>query len=366
MSEQPAANPIPLSAFPPAVQRSIDPKSPLPVRMMAAKGLLACPPKDLLTALYVLTFDPDRTVVETARTSALKLQDKVLNALRDEGMVPETLDFYADMLVEHPQAVEMLVLNAVTWDSTIARLVRTASDAIVEIVAQNQLRLLRYEEIVRAIIANPNARPATKDTVLDFCVRSGLTLDDMPEYVQARRRIFGAEPEVAAHIEEAEQNTVEKVIQEFGEQVTNEEAEVEETKRLTFTQRVMKMSVSQKIKLATLGNKEARTLLLRDSNKLVAMAAVSSPRITQGEGIALSNSRTLLEEVMRYVIRNKDWLKLYQVKANLVNNPKCPVPTSIKLLDALHPNELKAVARNKNIAAVLQTMAKQRLQAKEK
>ena len=84
------------------------------------------------------------------------------------------------------------------------------------------------------------------------------------------------------------------------------------------------MSVSEKIKLATLGNKEARTLLLRDSNKLVCMAAATSPRITDGEILGLANSRTVNADVLRYVYSSREFLKTYVDQVLAGEEPEGP------------------------------------------
>jgi hypothetical protein len=362
-----AVSSLPPDVFSPTVARNIDPRSPVPVRLMAAKGLIACPPRELLMAVYQLTFDPEPKVSETARAFAGAMPDKLLAGLRDEELPATVLTFYAHQLRNNERAMEMVALNVTTPDESVAELAEIASDAVVEIISQNQLRILRDERIVRAIVRNPNTRIATKDTLLDFCVRSGLSMPDVPEYVDARRRIFGEEPAVAAVLVESEKHTVEKVVADLGEAITSEAApELPEGKKLTFTQRIMKMSVSERIKLATLGNKEARTVLLRDSNKLVCLAAVTSPRLTDAEVVALSSNRTLHEEVMRYISTNREWLKMYQVKVNLVNNPKLNPGAGLRFLQFLHEPELKAVARNKNISAVLQTAARRALQPKRK
>ena len=360
-----SACPLPLSAFPPALQKSLDPTGPLPARMMAAKGILLAGPRDFLTALFALTFDPDPTVALTARQSAPKTQDKVLTGLRDDELHPLVLDFFAQALAGQETYLELIALNPAAADGTMARLAATGSDRIVEIVAQNQLRILRDERIVRALVQNPATRPATRDSVLDFCVRSGLWLADLPELALARRRLLGDDPAEAQKLAEAEANSAERVLQEFGPRLTDDDGQVEEAQRLTFTQRVLKMSVSQKIKLATLGNKEARSLLLRDSNKLVALAAVQSPRITDGEIAALANSRTLHEELMRFITHNREWLKNYQVKVSLVNNPKTPLAVALKLLPHLHGNDVKTVARNRNIPSAVQTQARKLVMTKE-
>jgi hypothetical protein len=65
---------------------------------------------------------------------------------------------------------------------------------------------------------------------------------------------------------------------------------------------------------------------------------------------------------MNYILRNREWLKSYQVKVNLVNNPKTPPANSLKLLQFLHPNELKNVARNRNVPQMVQNQARAALQ----
>ena len=353
-----STSPLALTDFPPAVQRNLDPKSPVPIRLMAAKGILVCPPRDFLSALFVLTFDPEPKVAEVARSSSIKLSEKIISGLRDEDLDPLVLRYYAHALRDNNQALELIALNPETPDDALAEVAAVASDQIIEIIAGNQQAILRDDRIVRAIVANPNTRVATRDSLLDFCVRSGLQLMDLPEYLEARRRILGEDPVAAAEITEAEKHTVEALEREFGSALTAEGVAMNETQRLTFTQRLMKMSVSQKIKLAGRGNKETRTFLLRDSNKLVALAEVGSPRITEGEVLSLANNRTLHDDVMRFIVRNRERTKNYQVKVNLVNNPKTPVANSLKLLQFLHPSELKKVAGNKNIAAIVMNQAR--------
>src|ERR1700682_997274 len=106
----------------------------------------------------------------------------------------------------------MIVPTPAAPDEAVARTAATAPDRVMEIIAQNQLRLLRHEGIVRALVGNPATRPATLDNVTDFCVRSGLILADLPAFREARRRILGgaagdanaaAEPAARAAEEEA-------------------------------------------------------------------------------------------------------------------------------------------------------------------
>jgi hypothetical protein len=161
---------------------------------------------------------------------------------------------------------------------------------------------------------------------------------------------------------------------EYGEELAKdrevEAAPVAETpedlqKKLTINQRIMKMSVSEKIKLATLGNKEARTLLLRDSNKLVCMAAATSPRITDGEILGLATSRTVNAEVLRYVYTNREFVRTYAIKFSLVKNPKVPLPTALKMMYTLQEKDIKELARDRNVPQTIQAQAKSFIMKKE-
>jgi hypothetical protein len=125
-----------------------------------------------------------------------------------------------------------------------------------------------------------------------------------------------------------------------------------------MAKRVLQMSVAEKIKLATLGNREARTLLLRDSNRLVSLAAAQSPRITDGEILGLANSKTSSAEVLRYIYERRDFLKLYSLRTALVRNPKVPLPTALRFLPTLQVKDIKELARDRNVPATVQAQAK--------
>jgi len=350
----------PFDFLPPALRKHVDPGSPVPLRMMAAKALVPLAPADMLGALYLLTQDPDETVRTTATASAEKLPDRILgSALRDEGVPPAVLGWALDRLQSNDVYVEMLVLNASTPDEAVARAAAHCSLRSLEIVGQNQLRLLRHEDVVRQLCANPKATLALVDSVCDFCVRSGLQLSDVPAMQAARVRIFGPN---AVNAPPAGPSA-EEILNEY--QVGDETAPpLEEGKRLTFAQRVVRMSIAEKIKLATKGNKEARGYLLRDSNKLVAVAAIRSPKVTDPEILAIANSRQAHDDVLRVVYANREWVKLYPVKLALVKNPKVPLPIAMKFLSTLRESEIREIARDKNVPSGVQLMARKAMEKK--
>lgn len=364
--------PLPLEILPRPLHKHVDPKAPVPLRMMGAKGLVpAVAPADLVTLLFVLSFDADPSVAETATRTAGALPDKISGvALRAEGLRGEVLDWLADRFASKDAALELVLLNPATPDQTFARLAAVVSQRLADIVRQNELRLLRHDGIIRALCANPNALASSVDGACDFCVRNGLTLLDVPQLVEAHRRVLGVDPTAKPP---APAETAAALMTEYAAELAHEKVDAparpetpdDTQKKLTITQRVMRMSVSEKIKLATLGNKEARTLLLRDSNKLVALAAAMSPRITDGEIITLANSRTVNGDVLRYVYSNREFLRTYAIKLSLVKNPKVPLPTALKLLVTLQEKDVKELARDRNVPQTIQSQAKAYLMKKE-
>ena len=234
---------------------------------------------------------------------------------------------------------------------------------------------------MRALCNNPAARPSTVDNVCDFCVRSSLSIEDLPAYRAARRRIHGGaaeDEELARQVTlklELEQAAAEAALEQMGlvavgaepedaPEPTEDEQEAE-FKKLSITQQIMRMGVAKKIEWANKkGNREVRTLLLRDPNKLVQLAVIQSPRITDGEIAKVAQSRTSPNEVLQYVYNNRMLMKNYSIKMNIISNPKVPVGVSMRFLSGLRMAEVKALAKNKNVPQGLASAAKKLLEKK--
>src|SRR6195256_2809314 len=124
----PAACPLPVSSLPSNFQKHVDPNAPVPLRMMGAKALVPMGPKEMATALFMLTFDADAAIKETAVKSAAGLPDRILSvALRDDTVDAPVLDYYASLFSSKDEYLEMLVLNAATSDETVKRLTEAAN-----------------------------------------------------------------------------------------------------------------------------------------------------------------------------------------------------------------------------------------------
>lgn len=130
-------------------------------------------------------------------------------------------------------------------------------------------------------------------------------------------------------------------------------------------QRLISMAVSDKVRLATLGNKEARNLLIKDPNRLVVNAVLTSPKLTDDEVVAYAANKNLSKEVPNLIATRKEFLKHYAVKIALVNNPKTAVPTAVKLLQHLQEKDLRNVAKSKGISNIVVAAARRIITQKQ-
>lgn len=345
------------------MRKHVDPSSPVPIRLMAAKALIPLAPSEMLAALFMLSFDADAGVREMSAKTAGALPDRILApALRDESTKPPVLAHFLDLVGQNEAYAQMVILNASTPDEAVAKVASTCSAKIAEIVAQNQLRVLRHEDIIRQLCRNRSTSKAMIDGVCDFAVRSGVVLDDVQQIQDARLRVFGPEA-LSKPVDRGP--TAAEIMREYLELADETAPPMEEGKRLTLSQRVMKMSITEKIKLATVGNREARSLLIRDNNKLVAVAVIRSPRITDGEVLRVASNRATLDEVLRVIYGNREWTKAYAVKLALVKNPKTPLAISLRFLNALRESEVKELSRDRNVPSSIQQAAKKMIDKKD-
>jgi hypothetical protein len=142
------------------------------------------------------------------------------------------------------------------------------------------------------------------------------------------------------------------------------EWELSEQEFESLYHQILNMGVAEKLKLALMGNKEARNILIRDPNKLVAVAVVKSPKIQEQEIEAITRSRQVSEDVLRTIASSKDWMKTYNIKVNLAGNSKTPLPIAMRLLPQLYESDLRKLARSKNISSTLATQARRLMEMK--
>jgi hypothetical protein len=119
----------------------------------------------------------------------------------------------------------------------------------------------------------------------------------------------------------------------------------------SLAKRIAGMGLPEKMRLAQTGDKEARSLLAREKNKLVLTNILQNPRISDHEILQFAKERTLPEEILTLLCKRKEWMKKYPVRLALTQNPKTPLALSMKLLRTLRDLDLRRIARSKDVSA---------------
>jgi len=142
--------------------------------------------------------------------------------------------------------------------------------------------------------------------------------------------------------------------------------EVEGDQSETMLQKLQKMNITQRVKAGMRGSREVRAVLVRDPNKIVAAAVLSSPKVTEAEVEGFAKMATVSEEVLRSIGMNRAWLKNYAVVLALTKNPKCPVGLSLNLLNRLNDRDLTGVSNDRNVPDPLRTAARRKISLGQK
>lgn len=138
-----------------------------------------------------------------------------------------------------------------------------------------------------------------------------------------------------------------------------------EARAESLTSKIQKLSVSARIQLALKGGREIRGILARDTNKEVMLSILENGKITESEIETIARSRQTLEEALRRIARNREWMRNYAIVYALVTNPKTPAGIAVSYVSDLKTKDLIILERNKNLAEAVRSAAKKLLQVRK-
>jgi hypothetical protein len=339
--------------------------APVEVRRMAAGGALPLPPIELATTLFVLAHDPDQEVKSRARESLENLPGNICQTVLTGESHPALLAYLSHVFKDDAKRIESIALNPATDDRTFAFLATLPHKRVIEIVANNQQRMLRSPEIVDALGDNPLTGRSTIDRILTFL---GIERPqaEAPEEDEEGPDLGGEEITDSAAAAALKALLGDDASQFCAELIEERDDELDAEVEGNLFKIVQSMNVMQKVKLARLGNKDARGLLVRDRNKIVAAAAIRSPKITENEVETYARARNLSEEVIRIIAANREWTRSYRVKLGLATNPKVKIATAMKFLNFLQEKDLRGIMKSKDVASPIAAHARRLLQKKGK
>ncbi|HTU02605.1 MAG TPA: hypothetical protein VMG58_12345 [Candidatus Sulfotelmatobacter sp.] len=219
-----------------------------------------------------------------------------------------------ERVIEHPgltpEMVAALLRHPNTPGLAMAKLAIRATDKLLGFLLMSLERLMRWPDALEALLENPDVAPIKHPT-----------------------------------------------IRQFMEAAKKRESDGARQKSLLLT--VKELSVGQRLTLAKKGNKDVRMILIKDSNEMVALEVVGSPRITDGEILAISMMRDVSDKVLRIIANNRKYRQNKQIVLALLNNPRTPVGVALGLgISALTDRELTDLSKNRNIPGAVSRAAK--------
>jgi hypothetical protein len=131
--------------------------------------------------------------------------------------------------------------------------------------------------------------------------------------------------------------------------------------RVPPVQKIAAMTIAQRLMLAMKGTREERAILIRDTNRVVAMGVLSSPQVSDSEAESFARMASVSEDVLRAIAATRAWMKNYAVCVALTRNPKTPLAVSMNLIARLTDKDLKALSTDRNVPEVLRITARKKV-----
>ncbi len=146
-------------------------------------------------------------------------------------------------------------------------------------------------------------------------------------------------------------------------EVESPEGELDADDRETAVQKLAKMSFPERLKAAVKGSREMRAILVRDPNKMIAAAVLSSPKVSEPEIESFARMANVSDDVLRIIGSNRAWIKNYGIVVGLTKNPKTPVAMSMNLMSRLTDRDLSMLSVDRNVPEPLRVAARRKVLA---
>lgn len=326
--------------------------APYADRLAVAQGETSLAGRDLVTALYLLYGGGDRAIraagVRTLRQHPVESLAAVA-ALSD--LPPRILHFLAQVRGNEPLLFREFLDNPACAQETLIFLLEHAERRLFSLIFEREAVWRPFPETVNALLRNPQLTDEE---------RSALSGEENPSHPS--ETIVEEDVPAAENAEETPSGDEE----DEDETTAGKGTLLPDEENYSKYQLALDMGVSEKIKMALTGDKEWRSIFLKDSNKLVNTAVLKNPRITDGEVLAVCKNKTSSEELIRIILVNKEWMKLRIIRSALVSHPKMPAPQALRCMTSLTEKELKFLGQSKSVSQVVVSAARRILSEKAK
>lgn len=368
---------IELDSLPAPLQRVLSPQAPAAMKLMAARGVIpGAKPGDIVTVVCLLTESEDPKLADAARATLKKLPLPILQGALGADLPASVIQALCLAYPNDYDVVTALLRMPRIGSGALEAMAEAADERSGELIATNEELMLKHPSVIEKLYMNKRVRMSTADRLVELAVRHGLELS-IPAFAEAAQAIRN-ELILEAAAEPYYDDVLFKEANELGaklklddknpdtHEVDDEGAEKPKAEVLPLHAKLAQMTVSQKIRAATLGSAGERLILVRDPNRLVSTAAVKSPLMRENEAAQISASRAVSEDVLRQIALNREFTRNYQVKLNLVMNPRTPLTFATRLVPHLRDSDLRVLSKSKNISQSIGQLIRQQISRKTK
>ncbi len=313
------------------------------VRLAAARGALPMSGHNLITVLFVFCYGEHKELRNEALKTLKTLPAQILlSALSQDELHPSIIDLIVKLRYRDTAVMQGALTHRMIGIKSLLFLAEKSSGDVLDMLSHNDEVMLKTDALRTSIINNKNADKAMK-------LRLGWV-----EPVAIPDPIEEEPPEVVSNEADAEEDSE----ADFDEDVEEES--------LSKYQQLQEMTVAEKIKMALTGDKEWRSLLIRESNKQVNTAVLKNPRISEGEVVGVVKNRSAPEELIRIILLNRDWVKLIEIKKALVAHPRTPLQTAVRYMTFLSEKDIRELAKSREVGQAIVNNAKRMLMTKKR
>jgi hypothetical protein len=371
--------------------------SQVPSNLMhsAARGALSVPPGEMIEILVYLALHHKLFGAQARLTLAGWDEKASMAAAADPKTSAEVLGYLASFENLRTCLLPALAENPAVSEEALDGLAVSGTRSGVEALLTSA-RVMRSPRLLQALQTNANLRPneladiASKLAALDTSSLAEPPEADAPDeviegtvtkYLEENAAELAAERDKAFQpigmaLEEGGGEAASEIEPESAAAAASASADAaaaksaaaaakakkhshpgHEEKRDSVLQKISKLDIRGRITLAMRGSKEDRSILIRDSTKLVAIAVLESPKISDGEVEKIALQKNVLEAVLRAIPMKRRFAKNYNIMRNLVQNPRTPLDLSLGLMKNLLIHDLKNLSGNKEVPDTIRKLA---------
>jgi hypothetical protein len=321
------------------------------LQVLAAQGILPLSAEELIPLQVRLAASGHELVASYARASLAQVEAHLASAFLAGGAGVEVLGYFAAES-EDPLVLETILRRRDTPRALLGDLAGRLPPDLQEILLLRQDAIVESPAILDALEANPQLSVYSRRRILEYREHL-LPRERAPEPSRA------AEIAPEAELEAADLAEIERV------QSLPPEGEVDERTGLSEGQ-VRALPVPVRMKLTRGASRTLRNILLRDSNALVATSVLANSALSEDEIEQIAASRNVVDDVLSFIARRREWVARYNVVHNLVRNPRAPVGITVRLVARLSVKDLKNLARDRNVPDAVRSTADRLYKIKNK